>query len=217
MIGTPYLDVSGTIEVKNLSHSSKLSAQLTFFPRGWGESTYHKVVGEVFSGPGQVAYKIEGKWNQTISIIDCKTGQSEEVFKKQAYPENWEFMYGMSNYSLQLNYLPNHLVPFLPPTDTRFRPDQRALENGDFKLAASEKHRLEEKQRAVRRYNEKHKIEHMPKYFERWQNPDDPNHEYYRYNGLYFENDRIKGDWTRLPDLYSERLLIEIEEFEKGT
>ena len=68
-------------------------------------------------------------------------------------------MYGMSHYSLQLNYLPNHLVPFLPPTDTRFRPDQRALEIGDFKLASAEKHRLEEKQRAVRKYNEKHKIE----------------------------------------------------------
>lgn len=74
VIGTPYLDVTGTIEVKNLSHPSKLSAQVKFFPRGWGESTYCKVVGEVFSSPGQVAYKIEGKWNQTISIIDCKTG-----------------------------------------------------------------------------------------------------------------------------------------------
>jgi len=44
-----------------------------------------------------------------------------------------------------MNYLPNTLLPFLPPTDTRLRPDQRALENGDFKLAASEKFRLEEK------------------------------------------------------------------------
>jgi len=31
----------------------------------------------------------------------------------------------------------------------------RALENGDFKLAAAEKNRLEERQRAVRKYNEK--------------------------------------------------------------
>jgi hypothetical protein len=54
-------------------------------------------------------------------------------------------MYGMSFNTLQLNYLPNTLRPWLPPTDTRFRPDQRALENGDFKLAASEKERLEQK------------------------------------------------------------------------
>jgi oxysterol-binding protein 1 len=125
-------------------------------------------------------------------------------------------MYGMSHHSLQLNYLPNTLKPLLPPTDTRFRPDQRALENGDLKLAAEEKHRLEEKQRAVRRYNEKHKIEHTPKYFEEWKNPDDPDQVYYRYNGKYFEEDRPKKDWSRLPDIYSDELPPEIVEFEKS-
>ena len=112
----------------------------------------------------------------------------------------------MSHFSLQLNYLPNHLAPFLPPTDTRFRPDQRALENGDFKLAASEKHRLEEKQRAVRRYNEKHKIEPNPFYFEEWKNPEDPDQIYYRYTGKYFEQDRKERSWSHLPDLFSEHL-----------
>lgn len=88
-------------------------------------------------------YKIEGKWNQSIYLVDVKTGQKECVWTKEPYPENSEFMYGMSFNTLQLNYLPNTLRPWLPPTDTRLRPDQRALENGDFKLAASEKERLE--------------------------------------------------------------------------
>lgn len=73
-----------------------------------------------------------------------------------------------------MNYLPNTLRPHLPPTDTRLRPDQRALENGDFKLANSEKLRLEEKQRAIRKYNEKKKTEYKPFYFEGYENPDDP-------------------------------------------
>jgi hypothetical protein len=38
---------------------------------------------------------------------------------------------------------------------------------------------------------------------------------YYRYNWKYFEHDRIKRDWSRLPDLYSERLPEEVEEFER--
>jgi hypothetical protein len=42
-----------------------------------------------------------------------------------------------------------------------------------MKLAADEKNRLEEKQRAVRKYNEKHKIEQEPFYFDAWKNPDD--------------------------------------------
>ena len=100
--------------------------------------------------------------------MNCKTGERELMWTKTPYPENSDFMYGMSLHNLQLNYLPNTLRPLLAPTDVRFRPDQRALENGDLKLAAEEKHRLEEKQRAVRRYNEKHNIDHRPKYFEEW-------------------------------------------------
>lgn len=42
------------------------------------------------------------------------------------------------------------------------------MENGDLKLAASEKHRLEEKQRAMRKYMEKKGIEYKPAYFDEW-------------------------------------------------
>jgi hypothetical protein len=106
------------------------------------------------------------------------------------------------------------LAANIAPTDSRFRPDQRALENGDFKTAAADKNRLEEKQRAVRRYNEKHKIEPKPFYFTAYDNPEDPSLKYYRYNGLYYENDRPKKDWSRLPDIFSDKLPPEIEAFE---
>jgi oxysterol-binding protein 1 len=99
-------------------------------------------------------------------------------------------MYGMTQYIMQLNYLPNTLKPFLAPTDSRLRPDQRALENGDLKLSADLKNMLEEKQRAVRRYNEKHGIEPKPAYFDVWENPDDPGQLYYKYNNMYWDQDR---------------------------
>ena len=73
-----------------------------------------------------------------------RTGETELVWNKEPYPDNWEYMYGMSHFALQFNHLPNTLKPYLPPTDSRLRPDIRALENGDFKLAAYEKNRLEE-------------------------------------------------------------------------
>lgn len=99
----------------------------------------------------------------------------------------------------------------MPPTDCRFRPDQRALENGDFKLASSEKHRLEEKQRAVRRYREKNNIIPKPFYFDEYTNPEDPEKTYYKYNGKYWEEDRLKRDWSRLPDIFGESLPPEVE------
>jgi hypothetical protein len=45
--------------------------------------------------------------------------------------------------------------PPLPPTDTRFRPDIRKMEEGDIDLAGQEKNRLEEKQRESRKVMEK--------------------------------------------------------------
>ena len=39
--------------------------------------------------------------------------------------------------------------------------------------AASEKTRLEERQRAFRKYNEANKIEPKPVYFTQWHNPND--------------------------------------------
>lgn len=82
-------------------------------------------------------------------------------------------------------------------------------------MAAFEKNRLEEKQRAVRRYREKHKIKHTPVYFDEWKNPDDPENVYYKYNGTYFEKDILEKDWSRCPDLFSEKLPPEVEENEK--
>lgn len=64
---------------------------------------------------------------------------------------------------------------------------------------------------------EKNKIEHRPKYFDVWKNPEDPAQVYYKYNGKYFEEDRPRGEWSRLPDIYGERLPPEVEEFERNS
>lgn len=54
--------------------------------------------------------------------------------------------------------------PPLPPTDARFRPDIRKMEEGDIDTAGQEKNRLEEKQRATRRNMEKRREEWQPRY-----------------------------------------------------
>ena len=82
-------------------------------------------------------------------------------------------MYGMSKFHLQMNYFPSWLHNVVAPTDTRRRPDQRALENGDMKTAGDHKDFLEQKQRAVRKFKEERKVEHAAAYFEPWENPAD--------------------------------------------
>ncbi len=75
-------------------------------------------------------------------------------------------MYFFGYHTCNLNYLDDEMKKTLPPTDCRRRPDQRFMEEGNYDRAADEKHRLEEKQRAVRKHREKSNIEYKCKYFE---------------------------------------------------
>ncbi|KAF9188730.1 hypothetical protein BGZ50_001175 [Haplosporangium sp. Z 11] len=74
--------------------------------------------------------------------------------------------FNLTPFAMSLNDCPEELKRYLCPTDSRLRPDQRAMENGEFDLANTEKQRLEEKQRAKRRLLPPGK-EHQPRWFTR--------------------------------------------------
>ena len=80
-------------------------------------------------------------------------------------PPNNETLYNFTYFSLQLNHLPPGLKENLPPTDSRLRPDQRALEEGNLILATEEKHRLEEKQRNAKKMRDANGWLYKPQYF----------------------------------------------------
>lgn len=99
---------------------------------------------------GKEILKIKGDWLQFLQFFDLKQTIVAEG-KFVPLPENFERYYNFTKISLNLNNLTPDLLLKLPPTDARFRTDQRAYEYGDLDLAASEKHRLEENQRARRK------------------------------------------------------------------
>ncbi|EEB95519.1 hypothetical protein MPER_05497 [Moniliophthora perniciosa FA553] len=59
--------------------------------------------------------------------------------------------YGFTSFSITLNEITNDITGKLPPTDSRLRPDVRALEEGDLDTAEAEKSRVEEAQRDRRK------------------------------------------------------------------
>ena len=127
----------------------------------------------------------------------------EILWTANPFPENFELQYFFTNFSLQLNNCPDHLREKLAPTDTRLRPDQRALEEGDLDLAATEKDRLEVKQRELRKWREENPgNDYVPHYFSKtWD--EDSQEEIYKYglNRDYWQ-DRKKKDWGHLDDLF---------------
>lgn len=53
-----------------------------------------------------MAYKIEGKWSESLTLTNVATGEKEVIWTKAPYPENWQYMYGMTRFIINLNYLP---------------------------------------------------------------------------------------------------------------
>lgn len=86
-------------------------------------------------------------------------------------PANSRKMYNFTTFAMQLNEVRREHSGKLPPTDSRLRPDCRAMELGDYDRAASEKIRLEEKQRATKRERQKRGEEWTPRWFKEETNP----------------------------------------------
>ena len=97
---------------------------------------------EVFAPDAtEPSFKITGTW---ISHLDLhkrnpQTGEWEDpVTIYRQFPVNgdddtrWDEIYRMSDIALCLNQIDDELAAKLPPTDSRFRPDMRAMEEGDY-------------------------------------------------------------------------------------
>lgn len=82
---------------------------IEYFQRGWSGSNAFRVEGKVMNSKGSEMFKVEGRWNDSVSIIESGNGKKEVIWKKAPYPENWDLMYGMSHVGLQHNYFPQYL------------------------------------------------------------------------------------------------------------
>ena len=201
IIGAFYTDQVGNTEIIN--HDLNLGCQLNYYKRGWKEINLGRVQGVTYhlDRPKDHVYELKGKWTDRISATNLLTGNQLLIWERLALPEKHDYLYFFPLHTLQLNYLPKQMAKFLPPTDSRFRPDQRALEEGDMKLAAAEKNRLEEMQRARRKVLEQEGGIHVPSYFVNAKDPKFENEDCWLYNYTYWKV-RDAGDWTNITDIF---------------
>ncbi|KAJ1666505.1 hypothetical protein IW140_004162 [Coemansia sp. RSA 1813] len=102
--------------------------------------------------------------------------------------------YHLTTYAMTLNDRPAELEPFLCPTDSRFRPDQRAMETGEYDIADQEKSRLENKQRATRRRREQGELAAWkPRWFEKAYD-EDSGESYWRFTSEYWMDREAAAD-----------------------
>ena len=216
--GNPTVDNYGLMEIKNWTTGEM--CQLDFKPRGWKASSAYQVAGKVMDADGKTRWSIGGRWNDKI-YARLTPGYEDDAVNpqnsSQRHDENKAFLvwecharptgipFNLTPFVVTLNALPDKLRPVLAPTDTRLRPDQRAMEDGEYDFAATEKNRVEEKQRAKRREREAKGEEFIPRWFSKGK-CEITGEEYWLFNGEYWRmrNDiaNNRGKWKGLEDIF---------------
>ncbi|ELK12591.1 Oxysterol-binding protein-related protein 3 [Pteropus alecto] len=122
-----------------------------------------EIEGVVLDKNGKAVHRLFGKWHE--SIYCGGSSSSACVWRANPMPKGYEQYYGFTQFALELNDIDPLCVSSLPPTDTRFRPDQRFLEEGNLEEAETQKQRIEQLQRERRRVLEESSVEHQPRFF----------------------------------------------------
>nr|XP_031832165.1 oxysterol-binding protein 1 isoform X1 [Nomia melanderi] len=218
IVGKLWVDQSGDTDIIN--HKEGIKCHLKYTPYSYfSRDSQRKVKGVVMNSNNEVKWVVQGTWDSKIEIAPVistsgtpdnpvyKTGPYILAWKRRMPPDDSDKYYNFTELACQLNELEDGIAP----TDSRFRPDQRLMENGQWDEANAEKLRLEEKQRAVRRARE-HDAEkaaaqgslpyeaYAPLWFKKEQDPYTDSL-CYVYGGEYWEC-KSKGDWSRCPNIF---------------
>ncbi|KZV40020.1 oxysterol-binding protein-related protein 1D-like [Dorcoceras hygrometricum] len=198
IIGKIYCDHYGTMRING---SGKYSCKLKFKEQSIIDRNPHQVHGFVQDNrTGEKVAVLLGKWDEAMYYVmgDPSTKpkgydpMTETVLLWERDKSITKTRYNLTPFAISLNELTHGLRELLPPTDSRLRPDQRHLENGEYELANSEKLRLEQLQRQARRMQDRG---WQPKWFAKDEDG------CYRYAGGYWEA-REAHNWDGIPDIF---------------
>ncbi|XP_062333295.1 oxysterol-binding protein 1 isoform X10 [Osmerus eperlanus] len=227
IVGKLWIDQSGEIDVVN--HTTGDRCHLKFAPYSYfSRDVARKVTGVVTDKEGKAHFVLSGTWDERMEfsrVMQSSKGgengaegkqktvyqtlKARELWKKNELPEGAETMYYFSTLALSLNEAEEGIAP----TDSRHRPDQRLMEDGRWDEANTEKQRLEEKQRIVRREREReaaktaippeegsHQDNYQALWFERFEDPVS-GETMHVYKGGYWEA-KDQGNWDMCPDIF---------------
>jgi len=147
-VGGMWIETWGDFKTKSKSNQGE-KLELKFQKSGWFGDGKHCVSGYVIDGNRKNQISFDGKWSTHLKAIhvkkekDEKTEDLQEFFLWEKVDEKTDNKWKLPPFSLQLLSFDQQYEKILPLTDSRIRPDRRALESGDNATASREKNRIE--------------------------------------------------------------------------
>ncbi|KAJ6807576.1 oxysterol-binding protein-related protein 2A-like isoform X1 [Iris pallida] len=201
ILGKVYCDHHG---IMNIQGNRQYSCKLRFKEQSLLDRNPRQVQGFVEDVSRNKVALLMGKWDDSMYYIIgddvpktrgfSLTENASLLWKRSKPPAN-PTRYNLSSFTITLNELTPGLKEKLPPTDSRLRPDQRCLENGEYQKANEEKLRLEIRQRMSRKLQENG---WKPRWFCK-----DSKDGTFHYIGGYWEA-REQKKWEGCPDIFGE-------------
>lgn len=160
-----------------------------------------------------------GEGDDSAEAATSTGGFATPIFEFGGVAPDAARQYGFTRFAITLNELSPEMLRNLPPTDSRFRPDMRALEDGHPETASKEKVRVEDRNRALAAARKRAGGRHQPAWFEKraptpggqtWgKHVNFLEHQcaLWVYKGGYWEQ-RASGEWTSPPVTTDERFDI---------
>jgi len=183
--GQRWVDQYGELRITN----GRINCKLTFVKASYWSAKRHEVSGVVTNEEGKVVRNLFGKWSEALY---CGVAPSARcIWRPGTMPEEYERYYGFTRFAMELNELDPDMAKYLPITDTRFRPDQRLLEEGNLSAAETLKLQLEQAQRDRRKHKEQGGVQHEPRWFSKCITAD--GEELWEYNHKYWECRKSPG------------------------
>ncbi|KAK5958140.1 Oxysterol-binding protein 3 [Knufia fluminis] len=199
--GEKYIEPVGTMSVINETTGWK--CVVTFKAKGMFSGRSEDVDVQLLDHNGvEQSLGLTGAWTSNLVIKeDGRADARREVWRAGSLVDRPEKHYGMTKFAAELNEITPVEQGKLPPTDSRLRSDQRALEDGKYDDAEKLKNQIEEGQRARRREMEAAGEEWSPKFFVKVNSGDET---IWRLKAGgpdgYWER-RAKGDWSGVVDV----------------
>lgn len=194
VVGVKFVEPVGTMTIINETTGHK--AVVTFKSKGMFSGRSEDVEVQAFdSHSEEVPLGLHGTWTNSLQLKEHGSVTKTAIWSAGPLVDQPDKHYGMTLFAASLNEITRIEKDHLPPTDSRLRPDQKALEDCDHETAEQLKNRLEESQRERRRGLETKGEEWKPRWFTRVENGEELVWKMKNGKDGYWE-ERSRGTWT---------------------
>ena len=180
-----HYDYNGSVTITSPDYPD-FSCTVEYISENDGEGI---IEGKITKGEDKTIFNIGGNWKKEIYITDEKEENKKVLFtvKEEEFFKNSVDGYILPSYSCNFNHITDKLKEILPPSDTRFRPDQKEYEIGSTEKSQEIKKTIEEMQVYKQEILEKDNKEYQPIYFSNEYNEESKDF-VFMYKGGYWED-----------------------------